>query len=225
MYLPKAFEESRPEVLAGLIRAHSFGTLVSQADGELVASHLPLLIDEGPAPHGVLLGHMARANPQWQGFREDREVLAIFAGPHAYVSPSWYETELSVPTWNYAAVHVYGVPRLIEEPVEVRGLLERTVRTYEAGFAEPWEMSRLPGDWVERLQRAIVGFRIEITRMEGKLKMSQNRSAEDRAGAIAGLRALGDAESAAVADWMARLAEPLNPPRLRGGCVTPPPSG
>src|SRR5688572_28058136 len=108
MYIPEAFREDRPEALQALIREHCFGTLVSRHEGERGASHVPLLLDRDHGPHGTLLGHMARANPQWQGFREGEEVLAIFQGPHAYVSPSWYETELSVPTWNYAVVHACG---------------------------------------------------------------------------------------------------------------------
>ena len=202
MYIPEAFREDRPEALRALIEEHSFGTLVSRCEGEFFASHLPLLLDPDRGPHGTLLGHMARANPQWQGFREGEEVLAIFQGPHAYVSPSWYETELSVPTWNYAVVHACGVPRLMEAGPALRDLLERTVSTYEAGRPDPWTIDHLPAPFVEKLMEAIVGFEIPIARLEGKLKLGQNRSEADRAGAAAGLRAAGTPLGLAVAELM-----------------------
>src|SRR6266516_4165261 len=115
MYIPAAFRETRLEVVHSLIREHSFGTLVSQLDGQLFATHLPFLLDAGRGPQGTLLGHMARANPHWECFSEpDLESLVIFQGPHAYVSPSWYLSDLAVPTWNYTAVHAYGVASILE---------------------------------------------------------------------------------------------------------------
>jgi transcriptional regulator len=203
MYCPPAFREERPEVLYEIIRAHSFGTLVSHVEGELFASHVPFLLDADRGPHGTLLAHVARANPQWQAFGGEG-VLAIFQGPHAYVSPSWYETELSVPTWNYAVVHARGVPRLLDD-AGLQSVIERLVETYEASLSPRWSMARLPAEFVERLSRAIVGFEIEITRLDGKLKMSQNRPAADREGAAAGLQRLGNAEAEAVAAWIDRL--------------------
>jgi transcriptional regulator len=135
---------------------------------------------------------MARANTQWRAFAAGTEALVVFQGPHAYISPSWYATELSVPTWNYVVVHAYGEPRLIEEPASVRALLEATTATYESGFPEPWAVDRLPVDFVEKLAGAIVAFEIPITRIEGKFKLGQNRSEADRQGALAGLRRLED---------------------------------
>src|SRR5207247_7760301 len=132
--------ETRPDRLHAFMRQHSFGLVVSQQAGRLEASHLPLLLDADRGPCGTLLGHMARANPQWRGFQADSELLVIFSGPHAYISPSWYETRLSVPTWNYAAVHAYGTPRLIEEPASLRRILVALVQTHEAPLDDPWPM-------------------------------------------------------------------------------------
>lgn len=191
MYLPKAFEETRPEVLHALIRQNSFGILVSPAEGEIVASHLPFLLDPERGPHGTLLAHMARANSQWRSFRESEEVLAIFSGPHAYISPSWYEAELSVPTWNYAAVHAYGTPTLVEEPARLQRLLDALVRNYEASLSPPWVM-QLPEEFMARMMKGIVGFEIEITRIQGKLKLGQNRSPADQTRVAAALTQSGD---------------------------------
>jgi transcriptional regulator len=221
MYIPEPFRETRSEALYAFIRQHSFGILSSHQDGALIASHLPFLLDERRGPNGALLGHMARANSQWQGFREDKEVLVIFPGPHAYISPSWYEAPLSVPTWNYAVVHAYGLPQRIETPSALLELLAATVRTYEDGFDQPWELGQLPEDFVSKLLRAIVGFEIRLTRLEGKFKLNQNRAAADRAGVVNGLRQHGGSLDVQVATLMeaqlgarggANPAEPT-PPR------------
>jgi len=203
MYTPPAFREDRLDVLHDLIREHSFGTLVSHGEAGMTASHLPFLLREEDGGNGTLIGHMARANLQWQTFTSQSEVLVVFLGPHAYVSPSWYATELSVPTWNYAVVHAYGVPRVIEDPAAVRALLESTVDTYEAGLPNPWTVDRLPSEFVGKLAAAIVAFEIPIARLEGKFKLSQNRPEADRQGATAGLLGTGDPVSAATAALMA----------------------
>jgi transcriptional regulator len=207
VYIPEAFRETRPDRLQAFIRQHSFGLVVSQQAGRLEASHLPLLLEADRGPQGTLVGHMARANPQWRGFVAGSELLVIFSGPHAYISPSWYETRLSVPTWNYAAVHAYGTPRLIEEPAALRRILEALVRTHEAPLDDPWPMD-LPDDYLERMMRAIVGFEIEITRLEGKLKLGQNRAPADQLGAIAGLLRQDDPASAEVAGLMRQALPP-----------------
>jgi transcriptional regulator len=199
VYIPKAFEETRPEVLQALIRQNSFGILVSQENGELVASHLPFLFEPERGPHGTLMGHMARANPQWRSFREGAEALAIFSGPHGYISPSWYEDELSVPTWNYAAVHAYGVPALVEDSDRLYRILDALVNTYEASLSPPWEL-RLPDDYMARMMKGIVGFEIEITRIEGKLKLGQNRSLSDQTRVVAALMEQGDPSGLQIAE-------------------------
>lgn len=201
MYVPSYFAQTDAGVLHQLMRRYGFATLVTVSDGAPFASHLPLLVDVERGPHGTLLGHVARANPQWRSFGE-AEALAIFQGPHAYVSPSWYAGGPNVPTWNYAVVHAYGVPRLVEERAAARAVIERLVTTYEGGRVVPWETASLAGDFVDGLMKAIVVFEVPIARLEGKYKLSQNKSAEDRRGVVAGLRAEGGPESVEVARLM-----------------------
>ena len=186
MYLPKSFHiEDRPELQA-FMRAYNFASLVTQHAGAPFASHLPFMLDGERGPHGTLLAHMARANPQWRDFAAGGEVLVMFQGPHAYISPAWYETHPSVPTWNYAVVHAYGVARIVEDHATLHHMLEMLVDTHEAAFAQPWRME-LPQDYLDKMMRAIVGFEIEITRLEGKLKLSQNRSEHDQQRVVAAL--------------------------------------
>lgn len=210
MYIPQGFRETRPQVLHDLMRQNSFAALISQGAEGMIASHLPFLVEAERGPQGTLLGHMARANPQWRDFRDDAEVLVIFTGPHAYISPSWYEAELSVPTWNYAAVHAYGVPRLVEDSDELYGLLEAMVRTYEAPLDKPWALQP-PGDFLSRMMKAIVGFEIPITRIEGKLKLNQNRSNTDQESVVAALRRQGGPLGIEVAELMQKEAMPPIP--------------
>lgn len=199
MYVPKHFREDDLTVLHTLMRDYSFATLVSaQADGVPVATPLPFLFEPDPASYGTLHAHMALGNPQWRTFAAGREVLVIFQGPHAYISPSWYEAELSVPTWNYATVHAYGCPRIIEDHAELYTHLKTLVTTHEAQFAEPWQFD-LPADYVEKMMKGVVGFSIEITRLEGKFKMSQNRSENERVRVSAELRSSQDATLCEVA--------------------------
>ncbi len=198
MYIPPYFREDRLHVLHEIIRQYSFATLVSQHEGSLIASQLPFLLD---AERNVLRSHMARPNPQWKELGE-REVMVIFQGPHAYISPSWYETKLAVPTWNYVTVHAYGEAKVIDDESAVRAIVTDTVHEHESGRAEPWPM-QLPEEYMSKLLRGIVGFEIAITRLEGKLKLNQNRSAVDTQGVIAGL--LGEAGSE-LATWMQRVS-------------------
>lgn len=179
MYCPKAFVVSDPEQLQSFIEQYSFATLVNTVDGHPFATHLPFLLDISTSAHGTLLGHMARANPQWQAFEGGQEVLAIFQGPHAYISPSWYETAPAVPTWNYATVHVYGVPRIIEDGERLAALVDRLTTVYESGMPQPWP-GDIPVDFKQKLLKAIVGFVIDITRIEGKFKLGQNRPLADQ---------------------------------------------
>jgi transcriptional regulator len=179
MYLPERFREDDLPTLQALMRDYSFATLVTQHEGVPFASHLPLILAADEGPYGTLYGHMARANPQWRDFDPSQETLVIFQGPHTYVSPSWYEEELSVPTWNYAAIHAYGSPAVITADEACYALLETLVRTHEAQFDRPWRF-QLPEDYVRQMMRGIVAFSIRITRLEGKFKLSQNRSAADQ---------------------------------------------
>jgi len=200
MYIPSAFRVDDRASLYDLIEQNSFGTLVTVLDGIPFASHIPFILDRG---RGVLLGHVARANPQGRSVDGTAEALVIFQGPHAYVSPSWYAAAPAVPTWNYAAVHVYGVPRLLEQ-APLLDLLRQLVRRYETGRERPWPMA-LPADYERKMLQAIIGFEIPLTRVEGKFKLSQNRSSEDRRGVIQALEA-GDDGERALAEFMARFA-------------------
>jgi transcriptional regulator len=145
---------------------------------------------------------MAHANSQWHTFEEGQEALVIFQGPHAYITPSWYEAELAVPTWNYAVVHAYGVPHLIEDKTKLYSLLQTLVQTYEAGFEQPWAFESLPDDYVQKMMQGIVGFEIPINRLEGKFKLSQNRPASDQTTVAAALSENQDELSTGVAALM-----------------------
>ena len=201
MDIPDAFRESDPARLHQVIRDYSFATLITHSES-LVASHVPILLDPARGEHGTLRGHMARANPQWRDFKDDAEVMAIFHGPHTYISPSWYPTHPAVPTWNYVAVHAYGVPRLIEERAALRRLLDDLVRMYESGFEHPWKFD-LPQRFTETMIDMIVGFEIPITRLEGKFKLNQNRSAADRRGVIEVLQQSSDPVAREISALMA----------------------
>jgi transcriptional regulator len=208
MYVPTIFAEDDPAELTSLMRAASFAALVTTVDGRPAATHLPLVLDQDSGTPGRLLGHVARANDHWKSFDGTNEALAIFSGPHAYISPSWYESANMVPTWNYAAVHVYGRPRVIEDTDAVLALLARLVGTYESDATGNWSMDKSDSEIMRGMTKGIVAFEMPIERMEGKWKMSQNRKPVDARGAIEGLRGLGDAEAIAVAEIMeARIAD------------------
>jgi transcriptional regulator len=204
MYVPASNAERRPEVLFDYIEAHPLAALVTTSAAGMVATHLPLVLDRRRGPHGTLAGHVARANPQASQARDGDEALVIFSGDDAYVSPSYYASKARdgkvVPTWNYVAVHAYGTLRFVTEPAALRAHLEILTRRHEEGRADPWSVSDAPEAYVERMLGAIVGVEIEIARLEGKWKMSQNRSAEDVDGVIAGLAGSADERERAVAE-------------------------
>ena len=158
-------------------------------------------------PRGSLIGHVARANPQWRHFAGGVEALAIFTGPHAYISPSWYQTPSMVPTWNYVAVHVYGLPRVVEDTAAFAEILRLTIDEYEAGRPTPWR-EELPADYKAAMMKAIVGFEIEITRVEAKFKLSQNRKPEDIAGAATALSQSANQTERALAAMMQEQLKP-----------------
>jgi transcriptional regulator len=200
MYVPASFAETDIPKLHDFMRRQSFAILTSQGEGGLVAGHLPLLLDPDSGPRGHLIGHMARANPQWRGVRG--EVLVVFHGPHAYVSPSWYEEPGTVPTWNYVAVHAYGTLRLVEDRDGLLDILRRTVSTYEGPRPVPWSFDESEHH-VEKMLGAIIGFRIEVTRLEGKRKLSQNHPEGRRRRVIRALRAQPGEDSQEIAGLMA----------------------
>jgi transcriptional regulator len=198
LYIPDHFREARPEVLHDAIRRIGFATLVTHdASGALEANHLPMLLDGN-----ILRGHVARANPVWKA--GEGEALAIFLGPHAYVSPNWYPSKAAtgkaVPTWNYITVHAKGRIRWIQDADWLRAHVSLLSDTHEAPRPEPWKVSDAPESFVEALLRAIVGFELEITQLDGKYKLTQNRDAADREGVRTAFEAEGRED-------MARLME------------------
>lgn len=202
MYVPPHFAVTDPTTLHDFIDAHSFGLLVSQLGGEPFATHLPFLLDRTAGPHGTLVGHVARANPHWRELA-GAPALAVFSGPHAYVSPTWYEAEPAVPTWNYVAVHATGRAELVEDRDALRDIVARSVAVYEAGLPRPW---RFDADttFADRLLGQIVGFRVRVEKLEGKWKLNQNHPPERRAKVIRALEAAGGESGTAVAAAMRR---------------------
>ncbi len=206
MYTPRHYNIDDPAVLSDFMRAQSFALLVTATDAAPVASHIPLLLQEAGDGKAKLLGHLAKANPQWQAFDGETEAMAVFWGPHAYISPNWYETEKKkVPTWNYVTVHAYGKPTVIDDPEAVRQGQVDLVDTYESDATGNWSMDDMPDDYAGKMLKGIVAFEMPIDRLEGKFKLSQNRSAEDAKGVIKGLQASGDAEAMEVARLMAEF--------------------
>jgi transcriptional regulator len=208
VYLPKHFEETRVEVLHGLIRAYPLGALVTVNAGGLDATHIPFEVDAGPGAFGTLRGHVARANPVWRETAPGAPALVIFQGPDTYVSPSWYptksETGKVVPTWNYAVVHAHGAPRFIDDRGWLRAFVERLTERHEAERPAPWKVTDAPADFIDKQVGAIIGLEIPIARLIGKWKVSQNRSPQDRAGVADGLLREARPASAAMADLVRR---------------------
>ena len=214
MYIPKFNAVTDTALLFDLMRAFSFATLVTTHEGAPFATHLPFLIYPERGQQGTLVAHMARGNAQWRDLAsaeaEGREALVIFQGAHTYISPSWYadhaQDRMNVPTWNYMVVHAYGVPSVIEDETRVRGELRALVDQHEAGFETPWTMD-LPEDYLRKQVGAIVAFEMPITRLEGKFKLSQNRSLGDQMRVIERLLASEDPNAREVGAAMRANAE------------------
>jgi transcriptional regulator len=203
MYLPPHFAETDRDRIHDFIRAHAFGTLVSVINGAPIATLLPFtLVVEGNDDVGTLYGHVARANPHATTFDGLHDAIALFYGPHAYVSPGWYEAPVAVPTWNYTAVEASGRPERVDDRDRVRGVLDALAATYEAGRPNPWTMDAMPAEFTGKMMGGIVAFAMPIRQLTGKLKMSQNRSSADRAGVRAGLVTSGRPEDVATARMM-----------------------
>ena len=196
MYTPSHFAGTDAADARALMRAYPFATLITTAPEGPHITHLPMLVDEG-----LLHAHMARANPHWRAFAQGATV-AVFNGPHAYISPSWYvNPDREVPTWNYAAVHAHGAPELIEGRDDKLALIDRSVATFEAGNTPPWTR-KVTGERLEMMLGAIVAFRMPVTRIEAKFKMNQNRTGPDRVQVIEHLRSTAHPDLIAMADWM-----------------------
>lgn len=203
MYNPAQFEETRLAVLHALVGQHPLATLVTLTADGLVANHIPLHLRQDGSPSGTLVGHVARNNPLWREVDTATEVLAVFQGPNAYVSPSWYPTKQEhgkvVPTWNYAVVHARGPLRVMDDPAWVRAQLLELTQQQESGFAKPWQVDDAPRAYTDQLITALVGIEIPIHQLTGKWKVSQNQPANNRAGVVRALQTQGDDQSVAMA--------------------------
>ena len=211
MFQPDHFRvEDVPEMHA-LMRARPLATLVSAGAAGLYGSHLPTVLKDHE-PCGVIECHLSRANPHWRDLAEGNEALMIFQGPESYITPNWYPSKARhgkvVPTWNYAVVHAYGRPEVMQEKDWLRRHVGELTAQQERTEAQPWALSDAPDSYIETMLRGIVGFRFAITRLEGKWKMSQNREAQDRVGVVEGLRARAEGDDLAVADSVARTIPP-----------------
>ncbi|PZX26185.1 Putative transcriptional regulator; repressor, probable FMN-binding protein [Cupriavidus phytorum] len=200
MYVPDHFAETRPDALARIIHAYPLGMLVTNSQHGLDADHLPFEFDPCAGGHGVLTAHVARANPVWQRCPTGTQVMVVFRGAEAYVSPNWYpskhETHRQVPTWNYEVVHAHGILTVRDDERFVRGLVARLTRRHEATEARPWKMGDAPPDYLDAMLRAIVGLEIAVTSLVGKRKLSQNKDTRDRLGVVDALEARGCTELA-----------------------------
>lgn len=192
MYVPAHFNEDRIDVLHDLIRATGLATLVSMTADGLIASHAPMMLDPDPAAYGTLIGHLAKANPHAHAADPSVQTLVIFQGPDGYITPSYYAAKKEhgkvVPTWNYAAIHAYGTLEVFDDPARLLAVVTRLTNRHETPRAQPWAVSDAPDDFIEGMLRGIVGIALPISRLEGKVKMSQNRPAADHSGLVEGLR-------------------------------------
>lgn len=208
MYIPAHNAERDITAMHDLIRARPLGAWITTGPDGLVANHIPFLIDSGRGEFGTLIGHVARANPVW---KSPAPSLVIFQGPQAYITPAWYPSKQSdpktVPTWNYTVVHAHGVPSIIEDADWLLRHVTQLVDTHEADQPHPWKVTDAPRQYIDAMLRGIVGIEIPIDRLDGKWKVSQNRTGEDKQGATAGLAALGDDESTAMSALVRRYAE------------------
>ncbi len=215
MYTPKAFEVTDLPLLQAAMKQSELATLITTTPQGLVATHLPLLLDETRGEYGTLTGHVSRANTQWRESDPEAEALIIFLGPDTYVSPTWYpakqETGRVVPTWNYAAIHAYGRVTFFEDAERLRTVVAELTKKFEAAFPAPWQVTDAPAPYIDSQLKAIVGFECQITRLEGKQKFNQNRSVEDRRGVIQGLRELKEERKLQVAELMEGLESLRNP--------------
>lgn len=202
MYLPPHFKAEDDALTRSLVAANAFGVLVVPSMPDAI-THLPMILADGDAP--VLIGHVAKANPVWRAFDGETPAVAVFSGPHAYISPNWYVNESLVPTWNYAAVHAFGNPKAATDAAAADDVLQKLVAAFESDATGNWSMDRLTDDFRQRQLKGIVAFEMPVDRFETKAKMSQNRPTEDAMGALAGLEASGHPDALATAAMMRDL--------------------
>ena len=206
MFIPAYYRNSDFSEISKFIEEHSFATLVSHLEGKPWATHIPLELETKLSGESILAGHISRANPQWKSFSNGERVLAIFQGPHSYVSSSWYN-HVNVPTWNYVAVHVYGTMRILNDE-EQYTKLKAMVDRYEKIADKPIDMDKLPADMMGKYMKAIVGFEMSMDKVEGKWKMSQNRDEEDKLAIISELEKLNEVNATLVAAEMKNMSKP-----------------
>ena len=190
MYAPPYYREKSLKRMIELIKKHGFGVIVSSAGGEIMATHLPLLVEQEPASGDTqisLIGHFAAANKQARKLQDGASVLCVFSGPSGYITPNWYDDEEDVPTYNYSAVHVRGEYLTVSEPLRARAILERTVYKYEKSEPQPWKMEDIDPAIIEKFLREVTCFSIKVTAIEGASKHSQDKSANDQTGVMTGL--------------------------------------
>ena len=203
MYIPSQFDESRPEILHALLRAHPLGTLVTLGTSGLNANHIPFEFDAQQGEHGTLRAHIARANPLWKDFSSEVEAMVVFQGAQTYISPGWYPTKeedgRAVPTYNYMVVHAYGPLRVIDDAEWIRAQVQRLSERHETGQARPWKITDAPADYIDKLLKALIGIEIPVTKLAGKWKVSQNQPAANREGVVRGLREQGGDAALAMA--------------------------
>ena len=208
MYTPSHFSETRIEVLHDFIAEHPLAALIAPTADGLDANHIPVLLDPTRGPFGTLRGHVARANPMWKKVPDGSRALALFQGPTHYISPGWYPSKRTdntvVPTWNYVVVHAHGTLTWTHDFAWLLRLVNDLADTFERDRKEPWRVSDAPADWVEGQLKAVVGFELAIERLEGKWKVSQNRSAADREGVVAGLAEVSGEDARKMAELVAR---------------------
>jgi len=197
MYTPGSFRNENIGDMHDIVEHYNFGTLVTHGDGDIAVTHLPFLIERERGDNGTLVAHMARANPHWKMFTGGESVV-MFMGPHCYVSPAWYRNPVTVPTWNYAAIHAWGTPRLVEDDARLREMVFDLIERHEAPIGRPWPVENAEAVIATEL-RGIVGFEIPITRLDGKFKFNQNHTLEDQERVVSVLERSHDSTERAVA--------------------------
>ena len=213
MYIQTQFEESRPGVLHDLMRAQPLATFIVVQDGEIVVNHMPLFVSSDEGKYGVLRGHLPIANSIWQSFDGTTTAVAVFQGPSSYITPSWYPSKhqhgKAVPTWNYVVAHAQGRPKAIHDPTWLLNHLNELTNKQESTQRLPWKVSDAPKDYTDKMLGRIVGVEMPISSLQGKWKVSQNRSEADRLGIVAGLRNQGDENSLAMEALIRRGTDSL----------------
>jgi len=209
LYIPKQFAEHDRAKLFDLMQAHNFATLITAVDNTPHITHLPFIVEPGQGPNGTLFGHFARGNPHWKSLRPGNPATVIFQGPHSYISPRWYRDRSNVPTWNYVTVHVTGPIELMQDKPEVLDIVSRLTGCHEQGAQNPWPVTNAEKN-LDKLLSAIVGFRLPIHAMEGKFKLSQNRSVADQMAVIDELAQSSDPSIKGVAHLMRCNLNPKN---------------